>query len=141
MLDRLTSFGTIKFATANGSGATKVSDVINMIDACRLEAGPYDLRLAIYPKALATQDIVISLLESDTLNGGKDPEEMTAAELEAATLPSSADTVITKTVKAADVKKGQVIKIGFPLSHKKYLQLSVTTTGTAEIFAGLEFGA
>lgn len=148
MLDALTNFGEINLATAQSGGQTVKSDVIVMIDEdeardsisavaghtvnaplngkIRAEKGPYDLRVAVYPKTAATQDITISILEGNTLSGND---------------IASPATVTSMTVAAADVKVGVPIKIGFPLSYKKYWQLAVTSTGTVKVFAGLEFGA
>lgn len=147
MLDALTNFGSIEF-TANAGGQTVKSDVIVMIDedpardpissvaghavnppldgVVHIEKGPYDLRIAIYPKAEPTADVTFSLLEGNALTGDN---------------IASPETVISKGFKKEDFHVGKALKISVPLEHKKYWQLSATSTSAVKVFAGLEFGA
>ena len=127
MLDALTNFGLIEIKTGETSTSKNVkSDIVDMRSDARLEAGPDKLRFVVYPEAVPSGSITVSLLEADTVNE------------DALTSPV---TVGSWTYAADEVKTGVPLKVAFPLKHKRFLQAQVVTSGTVKVFAGLEFGA
>ncbi len=129
MRDAFTNFGTIAITAAakTATDAVKSENIVNMVGAGRLEAGPHDLRFVFFPKISYTGTITLQVAQSDTI---------TSNEL--------ASPVITDTFTLTNpTGKVAVIKPFVLETQKKYMQIfaygSAGTTISLE--AWLEFGA
>ena len=120
MFDELTLFGTmeVKGATAEAAVSANAEHEI-------------DLRVAAKEEDLEKLRIVFIALNADvpsatfTLKEGDSVENMAAVRTETLT----------------DMKKGASYKVPFPLEHKRYMSISVSSNTNATFYSALEFGA
>lgn len=129
MRDALTNFGAIAITAAatTADKAIKSENIIDVVKAGRMHAGPDALRFVFFPKASYTGTITFQVLESDSVASG---------ELVSPTV-TNVFTITNPTQYQAEVKP-------FPLETKgKYMQVSAygSAATATSVEAWLEFGA